>query len=74
MSTSNVVQIEKLLTVEEVVALLGISRSKLYQLVRDGSIATVKMGRSVRFRPSRVQEFVERSETTAEAATLVRGG
>ena len=47
-----------LLTVPEVGAALAISRSKVYELLESGSIASVYIGRSRRIRVSDVEAFV----------------
>lgn len=69
MSISN---LETLLTVEEALEHLRISRSKLHQLVRGGEIAAVKFGRRTLFRASALQRFIEAHESRGELATLVR--
>jgi excisionase family DNA binding protein len=59
---------EKLLTVEEVAELLGVSTAFVYQHAsgqRRPKIPCVKMGRSVRFRPSSIEEFVRALEQVA---------
>ncbi len=71
MSTT-VIPMERLLTVEEVIAHLQISRSKLYQLVREGQLRAVKIGRTVRFRSGTIQAFIEQSEQVVEVAKLAR--
>ena len=66
------VPMERLWTVEEVIAHLQVSRSKLYQLVREGQLRAVKIGRAVRFRSGTIQAFIEQSEQVVEVAKLAR--
>jgi excisionase family DNA binding protein len=47
-----------LLTVEEAGFALAISRSKVYELLESGSLASVYIGRSRRIRVSDVEDFV----------------
>jgi excisionase family DNA binding protein len=62
--------LERLLSVEEAIACLGISRSKLHELVRAGEIRAVKIGRSVRFRATALQAFIEAHESGGKPAAL----
>jgi len=64
--SASVVKIDELLEVREACAALHISRSKLYQLVRDGSLRAVKIGTKTLFRASTLQAFIESSETVVE--------
>jgi excisionase family DNA binding protein len=50
----------QLLTVEEVISRLAVSRATLYRLVRAGELRALKIGRVTRFRASDVQAFIER--------------
>ncbi len=49
-----------LLKPEEAAEVLGIGRSKLYQLLADGSLDSVKLGGLRRVSVDALQEFVER--------------
>lgn len=49
-----------LLSIPEAAQLLGIGRSKTYELVATGELATVRIGRSVRVPRTAVEEFVDR--------------
>ncbi|MEZ4494689.1 MAG: excisionase family DNA-binding protein [Dehalococcoidia bacterium] len=49
-----------LLSVSEAAQLLGIGRSKTYELVATGELATVRIGRSVRVPRAIVEGYVER--------------
>lgn len=48
-----------LLRMDEVVDLLALSESKVRRLTGDGSLPTVRIGGSVRFRPEDVERLVE---------------
>jgi DNA binding domain, excisionase family len=45
---SSNVESRKVYSVEEITALLGISRSSAYELVKQGLFKTVKIGRAIR--------------------------
>ena len=47
-----------LLTNDEAAALLHIGRTTLYQLVWDGKLTPLRIGRSVRFTRDQLEEFV----------------
>ena len=49
-----------LVTIVEAAALLAIGRSSLYQLIWDGELATVRIGRSVRIPVLELEKFVQR--------------
>ena len=51
-------QLDRLLTASEAAALLGIGRSKLYELMARGDITSVKLDRCRRFRQSDVHHFI----------------
>jgi excisionase family DNA binding protein len=54
---------DKLLyTPEEAAYLLGISRSSIFKMFADGSLPTIKIGRSTRVALSTLQGFVEQLE------------
>ena len=48
-----------LVSVTEATNLLGIGRTTLYELIGDGHVAPVKIGRSVRFVVDELETFVE---------------
>ena len=50
---------DKLLTFEDLMGVLSVSRRTAVRLRDNGSIPAVKIGRSVRFRLSDVQRFIE---------------
>lgn len=47
-----------LLRVEEVARLLGLSRSKVYEMIADGTLSSVTIGRSRRIRREDLRRFV----------------
>ena len=51
---------EQLITIKEVCATLQCSEMTIYRAIREGRIARVKLGNSLRFRPSDVAEYVAR--------------
>jgi excisionase family DNA binding protein len=50
--------VEKLLRGEEVAALLNVSRSHAFMLMRIGELPTIKLGRCVRVRPADLQGYL----------------
>ncbi|WP_246659916.1 MULTISPECIES: substrate-binding domain-containing protein [Methylosinus] len=57
------------LTAEDVAEMLHVSKSGVYGLIKNGDIGHYKVGRKFRFTEAHVREYVERSGTTARAAT-----
>lgn len=53
---------DKLLTVKDVIDKLRVSRQTLYQLTRNGKIASVNIGRSVRYKESEINKFIKSLE------------
>jgi excisionase family DNA binding protein len=51
----------RLLSPEEVAAVLGAGRSKVYQMMDDGELPYVKLGRSRRVTMAAVEKLVERN-------------
>ena len=51
-------QLPCLYKVEQVTAMLGISRSALHLLVKNGEIKTVNIGRAVRFTNTELDRFI----------------
>jgi len=49
----------RLLTVDEVVDVLKIGRTKVYDLIKSNTIRSVKIGRSRRIPQSALKEFIE---------------
>lgn len=50
----------QLLTIVEAARHLGISRSKLYELLADGELSSVRIGRTRRITVAALEEFVAR--------------
>lgn len=50
-----------LLTVEEMASVLRIGRNPAYQLVKDGTIQSIRVGRSIRIPRNALIQFVERT-------------
>ena len=58
-----------LLTIPEAAAQLGLGRSKMYQLIGEGLIPVVRLGRSVRVSSKALEDLVARlQEEAAEEA------
>ena len=53
--------VEKLLKANEVAQALGISKSFAYQLIRQGEIPSLRMGKAVRIRPSDLEAYVAKN-------------
>lgn len=56
-----------LLTLDEAGTYLSIGRSKLYELISEGAIRTVRIGRSVRVPAEELRSFVNRLSELAVA-------
>ena len=56
--------IGKLLKAEEIAELLSLSRSYVYKLIRDGTIPSIQIGRSVRVRDRDLMEFIDEKART----------
>ena len=61
-----------LLTVEQASSALNISRTRIFELLRDGSLVGVKLGRVTRIRSTDLQAFV--SSLAAHVAAEPSGG
>jgi excisionase family DNA binding protein len=57
---------ERLLTAEEACGVLGITRARLYFLVRTAALPAVRLRRQVRFSPAALQRFIERGGTITD--------
>ena len=53
--------VEELLDVLQVAALLGVSTTTVYKMIHDGLLRCVYIGRLVRIRPSDYEELLEKS-------------
>ncbi len=56
--------IDKLLTVEDVMAALRISRPTLYRLLKSGRLVPVRIGKRTLFDPADIRSFIEASKNT----------
>jgi excisionase family DNA binding protein len=54
--------LDKLLTVEDVMDILRISRPTLYRLLKSGSLIPVRIGKRTLFDPTDIRSFVEASK------------
>jgi excisionase family DNA binding protein len=64
---------EHLLTVEDAAAYLGVSRSKVFDLLRAGDLPSLRVGAHRRFRPEALAAFarrLEQEESEERAAKL----
>lgn len=50
-------------TVDDVAKALVVTKGTVYQMVRDGRLVAVRLGRSVRFDPADVGRAIRRSKT-----------
>jgi len=64
---------EKLLRGTEVANVLNVCRSFAYQLMREGKIPVVKMGRAVRVRESDLEDFIFRSTQSISTGQFSTG-
>ena len=56
----------KFYRIPEAAEILGLGKSKTYELVQSGAIRTVRVGRAVRVPVSAIDEFAERLESEGE--------
>ncbi len=57
-----------LLTVEEAAERIGICRSNMFKLIRQGDVRSVKVGRLRRVTPAALEDFVARLDGGQETA------
>jgi excisionase family DNA binding protein len=57
-----------LLTVEEAAERIGICRSNMFKLIRQGDVESVKVGRLRRVTPAALEDFVKRLSIRQESA------
>jgi len=62
-----------LITAEDVAGMLGVSVGWVYAEVRAGRVSHVRLGRSVRFRPAAIEEWLRELEAATLAPTAKRG-
>ena len=58
-----------LISVEQAARLLGVGRTTLYELVRQGEVTPVKIGRAVRFPLEEIEGFVARLRDGASSSS-----
>jgi len=54
-----------LLTVEEAADRIGICRSNMFKLIRQGEVRSVKVGRLRRITPAALEDFIRKLASTA---------
>ena len=57
-----------LLTVEEAADRIGICRSSMFKLIRQGNVKSVKVGRLRRVTPAALEDFVHQLSEPADSA------
>lgn len=57
-----------LLTVEEAADRIGICRSNMFKLIRQGDIKSVKVGRLRRVAPAALEDFIQQLSTGEDSA------
>ena len=62
LATDQAAAIEQLLTYADAGKLLGVKDRTVWQLVKDGKLAAVRFGRSVRIDPSDLRAFIEQAK------------
>lgn len=66
--TTALLQRQGLLKPEDAATYLGIGRSKVFELLADGRLASVRIGRSRRISVAALEDFVTRLEEAGEVA------
>lgn len=56
----------KLLTVQDVLGWLNISRTTLWRLVKNGEIGTVRVGKQIRFKRDHVEAYIRKNTYPAK--------
>ena len=59
---------DRLMTVEDLCAYLGVSKDFIYDQVRDGRLLAIRIARQLRFRPLDVDAFVNANVSIARAS------
>jgi len=59
------------LTVEDVAAMLHVSKSGIYGLIKNGEIDFYKVGRKIRFTEINVRDYIEKSKVSTRSTTRV---
>jgi excisionase family DNA binding protein len=60
---------KKLIQADAVAELLDVDRYRVYEMVRSGMIPAVRMGRSIRFDPERLDAWIASGGTAGEYRT-----
>lgn len=58
---------DEVLTVQEVADYLKVTTKTVYEIIKQGSLPSFRIGRAVRCRRSAVEDFIECQLTTADA-------
>lgn len=61
---STVQPTDRLMTVEDLCAYLGVSKDFIYDQVRDGRLLAIRIARQLRFRPPDVDAFIDANTVT----------
>lgn len=69
MNESNARPAKLLMTPEEAAQILSITRTRVYQLMRRGTLRSVKIGKARRVAVAALEAFVEQIQEEAELAT-----
>lgn len=67
MTENNAILDKKLLDIESVASLMGISINTIYSWVNQRKIPHIKVGRLLRFRPETIQKWIEEREIAVNA-------
>ena len=55
------------LSADDVAAMLHVSKSGIYGLIKNGEIDFYKVGRKIRFTETNVRDYIEKSKTSVRA-------
>lgn len=58
-SSAAAIRMERLMTAREVASVLGISRSRVYQLAESGRLPHIRIGALLRFHPADIRRVLE---------------
>ena len=56
---------DRLMTVEDLCAYLGVSKDFIYDQVRDGRLLAIRIARQLRFRPPDIDAFIDANTVTS---------
>lgn len=60
-------QVPVLLTIDDLLPILGIGKTKAYELIRSGHLKSIRVGRQIRIPKTALEEFLRESETQTQA-------